>query len=219
MAFWLNKQANHLFIRMLLVLKPEVFFDRLNQLPWYKTLLRQWVDDNKFASATRVLEVGCATGSLTGYLSDSAYIATGVDASIKMIECAKLQSAGIDFLEASVENLPFDDGVFDAVISASLINILDDKESALKEMTRVCKLGGTVSILVPSQAFTESDFSLLNDSLALEGFSAASLEKWNKLPPKMTIEGVKHLLEKAGLTPQEPVSYLKGMVFSISAQK
>ncbi len=219
MISWLNQQANHIFIRMFLALKPEVFFDRLNQLPWYQTLLRQWVDDNKFASKSRVLEVGCATGSLTTYLFEYGFIATGVDASSKMIARAISQSEGIDFLEARVEKLPFDDGVFDAVISASLINILDDKESALKEIARVCKLGGTVSALVPSQAFTDSDFSLLNDSLVLEGFSAASLETWNKLAPKMTVQDMKDLLEKAGLTPQEPISYLKGMVFSISAQK
>jgi ubiquinone/menaquinone biosynthesis C-methylase UbiE len=219
MIRWLNKQAHHILIRVLLALKPEMFFDRLNALPWYQDTLRQWVKNNKLPLKSKILEVGCATGSLTTYLAESGYIPTGIDASNEMISRAKSHSNSITFLEASVEDLPFADDAFDSVICASLINILDEKERAIKEMNRVCKKGGTVSILVPSQKFTQQDFNLLNDSLALEGFSGAVLEAWNKLPPKMYVHDIESLLKAEELVPEKPQYYLQGMVFSITAKR
>ncbi len=55
----------------------------------------------------------------------------------------------ITFNVANVEKLPYDDQVFDRVISTCLLHHLDDPITALVEMQRVTKIGGVISILIP----------------------------------------------------------------------
>ena len=64
-----------------------------------------------------------------------------------MITVAQKNNPNIPFHIADVNKLPFENESFDTVISASLLNIVTDKEGAVKEMIRVCKSGGTISIL------------------------------------------------------------------------
>ncbi len=74
MLFWLNKFYFQLQIKLLILFRPAVLFDRINQLNWYKNTLRQWVDDQSFTTKSKVLEVGCASGALTAYIAKSGYL-------------------------------------------------------------------------------------------------------------------------------------------------
>lgn len=104
----------------------------------------------------RVLDVGCGPGSLTipaarkaGPLGRVA----GIDASPEMIEAAarkaKEQGLDIDFRVAPVEALPFEDGVFDAVLSSLMLHHLPDdlKAQGLGEIIRVLKPGGRLIVI------------------------------------------------------------------------
>jgi ubiquinone/menaquinone biosynthesis C-methylase UbiE len=105
----------------------------------------------------RVLDVGCGLGvALRHYASERAIDAFGIDYSGPMIEGAKLrlqQSAPdlqIEFREASVTDLPYDDGAFDVVTSHRCLMALLDwdlQQQALTEIHRVLAPGGTLVLM------------------------------------------------------------------------
>lgn len=71
----------------------------------------------------RVLEVGCATGSLLNSLNPSAGV--GVDFSPKMIEIAKMKYPGLKFFAMEAEDLQLE-GKFNYVIMSNLLDYLED---------------------------------------------------------------------------------------------
>lgn len=219
MIYWFKQQIYSLQIRLLLAFRPAILFHKINQLEWYRETLNQWINGHGFNFNINILEVGCATGTLSEYLSECAYVPTGVDESMAMIEIARSRTHDVDYHAADVCSLPFEQGKFDCVVSSSLINIVSNPKKAIGEMARVCKRGGTISILVPAQGFTDDDLRDLAFSLCVSDFSEAALRAWHKSAPKMNVDGVKALLEKTGLTTAPPISYLQGMVVSISATK
>jgi len=210
---------NHLKIRALLKFNPALFFNHINHLDWYQHTLQSWVEKQAFIEKDKIMEVGCATGVLTQFISDIDCYPTGVDLSEQAIEIAKRENPDIPYYIADVNQLPFEDNVFDAVISASVINIVDDKKNALKEMIRVCKKGGTINILVPLSGFNNENLKVLQDSLKITNYSSQVLKTWHNLAPKLTIEEINDLFLTMGLKTKPPEIYLNGMVFSISAIK
>lgn len=219
MIFWLKKYYFQLQIKLLIIFKPTVLFDKINQLNWYKNMLRQWVDDQNFTAKSKVLEVGSATGALTAYIAKSGCLPTGIDSSSKMIELAKINNNDIDFLVANVLDLPFETGFFDVVIAASLINIVPDKSKAIYELTRTCKKGGMITILVPSAKFNDENLGSLQASVGDSGFSAAAMRAWHKRAPKMKASDISDLFKQAGMIKITTKNYLQGMVISVSAIK
>ena len=219
MIFWIKKYYFQLKIKVLLFLKPALFFDKINQLAWYKNTLRHWIDDQNFTTNDKVLEVGCATGVLTAYIAQSCGIVNGVDYSSKMIELAKINHGDIDFSVADVLDFPFENNAFDQVVTASLLNIVSDKNKAISELSRICKKGGTVSILVPSVKFNDADLCSLQASLNHSAFSAAAMDAWHNLAPKMETDDIFQLFKYAGLSEITHQHYLEGMVIAVSAVK
>lgn len=59
----------------------------------------------------------------------------------------KRQVVGVDFVEASAMELPFETDHFQVVSVAFGIRNVEDTDQGLREITRVCKPGGTVAIL------------------------------------------------------------------------
>jgi ubiquinone/menaquinone biosynthesis C-methylase UbiE len=219
MITWLKKLYYQLEVKLLIIFRPAELFDRINQLKWYKSALHQWVDDQNFAAKSKVLEVGCATGVLTAYIAKAGLIPTGVDSSSKMIEFAKIKNDGIDFSVADALDLPFEADHFDGVIAASLVNIVSDKSRAINELSRTCKKGGIVTILVPSVKFSDKNLHSLQASIENSGFSIAALEAWHNHAPKMEAGEISKLFKQAGLTELTTKHYLQGMVISASAIK
>lgn len=104
-----------------------------------------------------VLDVGCGLGAaLRHYAATRKISAFGIDYSAKMIEGARTRLAetqpalGIDFREASVVDLPFEDGTFDVVTSHRCLMALLDwdlQQEALLEIHRVLKAGATLVLM------------------------------------------------------------------------
>jgi hypothetical protein len=41
-------------IKLLVMFRPTVLFDKINRVDWYKSTLRQWVDDQGLAAENKV---------------------------------------------------------------------------------------------------------------------------------------------------------------------
>ena len=59
---------------------------------------------------------------------------------------AEAEGFAIDFVEGDAENLPFEDGSFDVVLSTFGVMFAPDQEQAASELLRVCKPGGTIGM-------------------------------------------------------------------------
>ncbi len=206
-------------IILLRLFKPTLLFDKINQLDWYQNTLRQWIDDQGFVAGNKILEIGCASGALSAYIADLACVPTGVDFSEKMIELAKRKNNQLEFLLADVMDLPFEAEQFDGVVAASLINIVKDKRTAMSELSRVCKKGGRVTVLVPLSGFDDAALYDLQTSLGNTKFSYAAMNAWHRLPPKMKTSDISELFAQTGLTEIKATHYLQGMVVAVSGLK
>lgn len=98
-----------------------------------------------------VLDAGCGFGQWTIALSHLNGFVVGIDADIKKVKIAKLKAQmenakNISFEIGSIEQLPFNDESFDAIICYSVIYRTNFKKS-LKEFYRILKPHGMVYIV------------------------------------------------------------------------
>jgi demethylmenaquinone methyltransferase/2-methoxy-6-polyprenyl-1,4-benzoquinol methylase len=96
------------------------------------------------------LDVACGSGKLTAELARIAGRdgrAIGLDFSAQMLEIARRDHPGIEFLEGDALKLPFDDASFDASTIAFGLRNLADPVRGLREMQRVVKPGGRCVVL------------------------------------------------------------------------
>lgn len=108
------------------------------------------LDYMKLTVGERVLDLGCGTGSETmqaaSLVGDQGEV-VGLDLTSEMLEIArqKVRTKGIRnacFINGSIEQLPFDDNSFDAIMSNCVINHAPDKKQVYREIFRVLKSGG-----------------------------------------------------------------------------
>lgn len=94
-----------------------------------------------------ILDAGCGLGG-TSRLMTNNYRVTGIDISATFIEAARQLSLwcglDIDFHQGSILDLPFDANSFDAVLCQHILMNIQDKKTALGEIFRVLKPGGTL---------------------------------------------------------------------------
>jgi SAM-dependent methyltransferase len=88
----------------------------------------------------RLLDVGCGTGFFTAAVVANGWTATGVDVSDDMLRFAS--DRGLDVVRADGAALPFEDDVFDAVISMWTHTDTDDFGAMVREIARVLKPRG-----------------------------------------------------------------------------
>jgi SAM-dependent methyltransferase len=98
----------------------------------------------------RVLDVGCGPGALTAELvrRSGPGRVTAVDPSEEFVAALRGRQPGVQVIRASAEDLPFEEGRFDATLAQLVVHVMDDPVAGLREMARVTRDGGVVSACV-----------------------------------------------------------------------
>ncbi len=109
---------------------------------WEAKQMRKMTD----YSGGKVLEVGCGQGEGTKLIQQffRPKAIQAIDLDQKMIARAKKRrnKGNVEFQAASVTELPFQDGEFDAVFDFGILHHIPDWENALKEIHRVLRKDG-----------------------------------------------------------------------------
>lgn len=119
------------------------------------------VDVNKLnlKSGSRVLDAGCGSGRhLCEAFRSQGVDVVGIDLKWDDIVTTKnilslMNDESTGLLMAAMANitrLPFQDGVFDAIICSEVLEHINDNKTAVAELVRVLKPGGNMAVSVPS---------------------------------------------------------------------
>lgn len=98
------------------------------------------------ARAKSALDVGCGEGRFCRMLAAHGVAVTGIDPTAALIAEARRRDPVGTYVEGSGENLPFDDGAFDLVVSCLSLVDIPDAAAAIGEMARVMAPGGRLLI-------------------------------------------------------------------------
>jgi SAM-dependent methyltransferase len=97
---------------------------------------------------TRVLDIGSGPGNAAKELAAVGADVDGVDFSEEMIEVARQRYPEIRFQQANAEEIPFDAGTFDAVVSNFVVHHLARPTRVFQEVHRVLERGGRFAFVV-----------------------------------------------------------------------
>lgn len=137
----------------------EAMFD-LEDVYWWFVARRQLAEEilrNELRGGrdTRLLDVGCGTGSNLRAFSSIARVA-GIDSSAEALTFCRLRSVS-PVAQGEIEALPFPDSTFDVITAMDVLEHTDDDLVALGEIRRVCRPGGLLLATVPAYGFLWSE--------------------------------------------------------------
>jgi SAM-dependent methyltransferase len=167
----------------------EAFMDAMadaysERTPWTELRLGAVHDLVEPRPGERILDLGCAAGAVTHFVSTFGCEPVGVDSSPVAIEKARSLFPALRFEIGDVTALPFEDESFDKAVAADLVEHLDDDAFAqmLGEVRRILVHGGTLSIYTPNprhliERLKERELLLAQNPTHIGLREAAALER------------------------------------------
>ena len=121
----------------------------------------------------RTLEVGCGEGRVTRDLRARGFAVTGLDAGSTLVEAARAEDPGGDYVVGEAESLPFEDASFDFVVAYNSLMDVDEMPRAVAEIGRVLTADGVLCAcithpMVDSGRWAEDDKSYVIDKPYLQ---------------------------------------------------
>jgi SAM-dependent methyltransferase len=99
----------------------------------------------------RVLDVAAGTGNASIPAARTGAAVTASDLTPELLEAGRRQAEAdgieLDWVTADAENLPFEDGSFDVVMSSIGAMFAPHHQAVADELARVCRPGGTIALL------------------------------------------------------------------------
>lgn len=131
---------------------------------------RDLIEVAGLAAGERVLDVACGTGVVTRLAAEQVGpdgTVAGLDLNPGMLAVARTATPagmGVEWHEASAEDMPLPDGSFDVVLCQMGLQFVPDKDAALREMRRVLAPGGRLVLNAPGP--TPPPLAAFGDALA-----------------------------------------------------
>jgi ubiquinone/menaquinone biosynthesis C-methylase UbiE len=115
-------------------------------------LMKLLLDCSGVSATDHVLDIACGPGIVSCAFAARAEKVTGIDFVPAMLEQASLlqkkkQLSNCVWRQGEATRLPFADGTFDCVVTRFSFHHYLEPAAAFREMTRVCKPGGTVLVV------------------------------------------------------------------------
>ncbi len=95
----------------------------------------------------KLLDIGCGDGADLKYFADKKAVIYGIDPSAEFIAKASTTNPAGTFVKAKGEHLPFEENMFDIVISKWALQTSPNVKQILSEAARVMKPGGMLLFL------------------------------------------------------------------------
>ncbi|HKR61797.1 MAG TPA: class I SAM-dependent methyltransferase [Pyrinomonadaceae bacterium] len=113
-----------------------------------ETGAEEFIDRLGLKPGDRVLDVACGSGNTAIPAARTGANVTGVDIATNLLEQSRARAAAeglkIQFDEGDAENLRYDDGSFDVVVTMFGAMFAPRPELVTKELVRVCRPGGRI---------------------------------------------------------------------------
>lgn len=135
---------------------PPDYYFKLNRLQklWHewKWLVFKYLIELDGSPPHRILEVGCASGHLSGIIAEhySRAEVTGIDIYAPAVREARRRYPGVSFHISDAHTLPFKSGYFDLVVCSETIEHVVKPGRVLHEIARVLKPHGRALIEMDS---------------------------------------------------------------------
>jgi len=110
----------------------------------------EFISRLRLTPGMKVLDVACGSGNLAIPAAHAGAIVTGIDIAPNLLDQARTRAAGemldIRFEEGDAEDLPFEEGAFDVVVSMFGAMFAPRPEVVAAELSRVCRHGGRIAL-------------------------------------------------------------------------
>ena len=117
----------------------------------------------------KILNVGCGPGRSSQYLSSFGEV-TSIEYDKDCCEFAS-ERTGLQIINGSITDLPFQDEMFDLVCAFDVIEHVEDDQLAISEMKRVTKKDGVIFITIPTFMSLWSHHDVINHHFRRYKFS------------------------------------------------
>ena len=126
------------------------------------TLAVAFCDATGVTAAMRALDVGCGPGGLTHELvaRTGAERVAAIDPAPQFADACRARHPGADVRVGPAEELPWEDGRFDATLAQLVLAFMRDPDRGVREMARVTRPGGVVAACMWD--LHESGMTMLN---------------------------------------------------------
>jgi SAM-dependent methyltransferase len=200
------------FLALALLALKDVGFDEIEtELLNTSKLL---ATSNLPAKPPRLLDIGCATGSLLAHLREKGWETTGVEISGPQAEYARRQR-NLDVRSLPLEENRFPADAFNVVLASHLIEHLNAPAALVAEVRRILAPGGRFFVTTPNIAGFQARlfkgrwrsaifdhlylFSIKTLSRLLEekGFAIERIRTWGGLAAGLAPAPVKRVFDKA----------------------
>ncbi len=110
----------------------------------------EFISRLKLRAGTTVLDAACGTGNLSIPAAQAGTVVTGQDIAPNLVEVARQRAAAeglqIHFDVGDAEDLPYEDGAFEIVMSMYGIMFAPRPEPIATQLLRVCVPGGLIAL-------------------------------------------------------------------------
>ena len=170
--------------------------------------------NNKPLKNLKILDIGCGGGLISEPMARLGAEVTGIDASSKNIEIAKIHSKksnlNIKYLNCSPEKMS-DKNKFDIVLNLEVVEHVENLDLYLQSCSKLIKSGGLMFTATLNRTFTSYIKAIIGAEYILKWLPIGTHD-WNKfLKPEELVDKISNLNFK--------IESIKGIEFNILTNK